>query len=212
MSWFNGLEGGRPNLPSLLYPPWVSWFNARHRPGCLYDSCLKERTYFQLPYAGVCMRAQTQQATETAFCGARVQFNIEHFFFNIPPVFQAWSWQLATPEIDSVQCGLHLFFLRRWSALLQADLTLITEMMKTGCLTVEPIFHACQDSAQAGFPSVTFLRRYNLKSFQFSQGNEMRNARVIDSLLCIGEGNGNPLQCSCLENPRDGGAWGGFRL
>ena len=23
---------------------------------------------------------------------------------------------------------------------------------------------------------------------------------------CIGEGNGNPLQCSCLENPRDGGA------
>jgi len=24
---------------------------------------------------------------------------------------------------------------------------------------------------------------------------------------CIGEGNGNPLQCSCLENPRDGGVW-----
>ena len=27
------------------------------------------------------------------------------------------------------------------------------------------------------------------------------------SLSCIGEGNGNPLQCLCLENPRDGGAW-----
>ena len=27
------------------------------------------------------------------------------------------------------------------------------------------------------------------------------------SLPCIGEGNGNPLQCSCLENPRDAGAW-----
>ena len=27
------------------------------------------------------------------------------------------------------------------------------------------------------------------------------------SRSCIGEGNGNPLQCSCLENPRDGGAW-----
>ena len=26
------------------------------------------------------------------------------------------------------------------------------------------------------------------------------------SLSCIGEGNGNPLQCSCLENSRDGGA------
>ena len=27
------------------------------------------------------------------------------------------------------------------------------------------------------------------------------------SLVCIGEGNGNPLQCSCLENPRDREAW-----
>ena len=27
------------------------------------------------------------------------------------------------------------------------------------------------------------------------------------SLSCIGEGNGNPLQCFCLENPRDRGAW-----
>ena len=27
------------------------------------------------------------------------------------------------------------------------------------------------------------------------------------SLSCIGEGNGNPLQCSCLENPRNGEAW-----
>ena len=27
------------------------------------------------------------------------------------------------------------------------------------------------------------------------------------SLSHIGEGNGKPLQCSCLENPRDGGAW-----
>ena len=32
------------------------------------------------------------------------------------------------------------------------------------------------------------------------------------SLSCIGEGNGNPLQCSCLENSRDGGALVGCRL
>ena len=31
-------------------------------------------------------------------------------------------------------------------------------------------------------------------------------------LTCIGEGNGNPLQRSCLENPRDGGALVGYRL
>ena len=39
----------------------------------------------------------------------------------------------------------------------------------------------------------------------------MRSRRVrhdcATSLSCIGEGNGNPLQCSCLENPRDGRAW-----
>ena len=29
----------------------------------------------------------------------------------------------------------------------------------------------------------------------------------IDVVLAFGEGNGNPLQCSCLENPREGGAW-----
>ena len=32
------------------------------------------------------------------------------------------------------------------------------------------------------------------------------------SLSCIGEGNGNPLQCSCLENPRDRGASWAARL
>ena len=29
----------------------------------------------------------------------------------------------------------------------------------------------------------------------------------LSSSLTFGEGNGNPLQCSCLGNPRDGGAW-----
>ena len=33
------------------------------------------------------------------------------------------------------------------------------------------------------------------------------NGATSLSLSCIGEGNGNSLQCSCLKNPRDGGAW-----
>ena len=40
----------------------------------------------------------------------------------------------------------------------------------------------------------------------FSHFNTVHTGPDI-SLSCIGEGNGNPLQCSCLENPRDGGAW-----
>ena len=40
-------------------------------------------------------------------------------------------------------------------------------------------------------------------------GRENRTERLHFhfSLSCIREGNGNPLQCSCLENPRNGGAW-----
>ena len=40
-----------------------------------------------------------------------------------------------------------------------------------------------------------------------SLGVEHERLHFHFSLSCIGEGNGNPLQCSCLENPRDGGAW-----
>ena len=31
--------------------------------------------------------------------------------------------------------------------------------------------------------------------------------KQLSMTACIGEGNGNPLQCSCLENPREGRAW-----
>ena len=51
-----------------------------------------------------------------------------------------------------------------------------------------------------------------LGSFEFYvQPSKIHHSR-LEYLTCIrhqniGEGNGNPLQCSCLENPRDGGAW-----
>ena len=34
-----------------------------------------------------------------------------------------------------------------------------------------------------------------------------RGDKLWGDLGVLGEGNGNPLQCSCLEKPRDGGAW-----
>ena len=40
-----------------------------------------------------------------------------------------------------------------------------------------------------------------------STGSQRVGHDWVTSLSCTGEGNGNPLQCSCLENPRDGGAW-----
>ena len=40
----------------------------------------------------------------------------------------------------------------------------------------------------------------------FGWGDIMDDFHFSLKTFCIGEGNGNPLQCSCLENPRDGGA------
>ena len=47
---------------------------------------------------------------------------------------------------------------------------------------------------------------HRLQSMGSSQ-TRLSNFTFHFSLSCMGEGNGNPLRCSCLENPRDGGAW-----
>ena len=46
-----------------------------------------------------------------------------------------------------------------------------------------------------------------LQSMGSLQSDMTERLHFHSSLSCIGEGNDNPLQCSCLENPRDGGAW-----
>ena len=46
-----------------------------------------------------------------------------------------------------------------------------------------------------------------LQSMELLESDTTQRLHFHFSLSCIGEGNGNPLQCSCLENPRDGGAW-----
>ena len=46
-----------------------------------------------------------------------------------------------------------------------------------------------------------------LQSMGLEESDTTERLHFYFSLSCIGEGNGNPLQCSCLENPRDRGAW-----
>ena len=54
--------------------------------------------------------------------------------------------------------------------------------------------------------SMGFRRvRYNFQKSHFWK--KRSESHFHFSLSCIGEGNGKPLQCSCLENPRDEGAW-----
>ena len=54
------------------------------------------------------------------------------------------------------------------------------------------------------------LRRRSLmgcSQWGFKESDTTGRLHFHFSLSCIGEGNGNPLQCSCLENPRDRGVW-----
>ena len=48
-----------------------------------------------------------------------------------------------------------------------------------------------------------------LQSMGHEESDTTERLHFHFSLSCFGEGNGNPLQYSCLENPRDGGAWWG---
>ena len=66
----------------------------------------------------------------------------------------------------------------------------------------------CPVLTVASWPAYSFLRR------QVRWSGVLVSLRIFHSLLwpthslsCIGEGNVNPLQWSCLENPRDRGAW-----
>ena len=46
-----------------------------------------------------------------------------------------------------------------------------------------------------------------LQSMGLLRSDTTERLHLDFSLACIGEGNGNPLQCSCLENPRDREVW-----
>ena len=50
-------------------------------------------------------------------------------------------------------------------------------------------------------------RTEELQSMGSLESDRTERLHFHFSLSCIGKGNGNPLQCSCLEIPRDGEAW-----
>ena len=76
------------------------------------------------------------------------------------------------------------------------------------------IWKACLFKSTMAPHSSTFARKIpwmeepgRLQSMGSLESDTTEQLHFHFSLSCIGEGNGNPIQCSCLENPRDGGAW-----
>ena len=61
-----------------------------------------------------------------------------------------------------------------------------------------------------GKGALLFLKNHVTENHELKREGKTTSTERLHfhfSLSRIGEGNSNPLQCSCLENPRDGGAW-----
>ena len=54
---------------------------------------------------------------------------------------------------------------------------------------------------------MAIIKIYTNNKYWLEESDTTERLHFHFSLSCFGEGNGNPLQCSCLENPRDGEAW-----
>ena len=74
-------------------------------------------------------------------------------------------------------------------------------------ICVESIMERDSDRKRVKWRKMKNLFNINSVLFGCWGSDTTKRLHFPFSLPCTGEGNGNPLQCSCLENPRDGGAW-----
>ena len=119
------------------------------------------------------------------------------------------SYSCVTPWIVALQAPPSMGLLRQkyWSGLLfpfEGDLP------NPG---IEPMCTALVEKAMAPHSStLPWKIPWTAEPGRLQSMGSLRVGHTVrlhfhSSLSCTGEGNGNPLQCSCLENPRDGGAW-----
>ena len=110
---------------------------------------------------------------------------------------KACLWVLWNTAPEMCVCHIHLSILGRIQ-----KCTLQGKKSKSLKETVPVwVFHYLWKNLKS-----TSIRSSRLKISFTSQNNDedyFLSLHFHFSLLCIGEGNGNPLQCSCLENPRD---------
>ena len=117
-------------------------------------------------------------------------------------------------------------FFKMWPCETFSDIALSYFLPYTPCLTIFPdlVFSFFVGTAPLPAPTVFYCNHVLHPTPVLLPGKSHRWRSLVDcspwgreeqdtterlhfSLSCTGEGNGNPLQCSCLENPRDGGAW-----
>ena len=73
--------------------------------------------------------------------------------------------------------------------------------------TSYPSVYICMPSDTATRITRRLLQKWDLGKFQKDFSQTFKNFKFVFPQLYGGEGNGNPLQYSCLENPMGGRAW-----
>ena len=116
--------------------------------------------------------------------------NISEFNFEDLPAFR----QLCNPNSPSMSLGFILAFM-------------LCQTQLASCKGLEQRRHWQPTSVLLPGKSHGWRSLVGCSSWGFEESDTTERLHFHFSLSCIGEGNGNPLQCSCLENPRDGGAW-----
>ena len=116
--------------------------------------------------------------------------NISEFNFEDLPAFR----QLCNPNSPSMSLGFILAFM-------------LCQTQLASCKGLEQRRHWQPTSVLLPRKSHGWRILVGCCSWGCEESDTTERLHFHFSLLCIGEGNGNPLQCSCLQNPRDRGAW-----
>ena len=109
--------------------------------------------------------------------------------------------------------GLNLMWIIAWNQLYVANILLYLCFIFLIYLLFSIAFWWTMEKAMAPYSSTLAWKipwmeePGRLQSMGSLESDTTERLHFHFSLLRIGERNGNPLQCSCLENPRDGGAW-----
>ena len=134
----------------------------------------------------------------------------------------SWGWQLeeAAGASSLPSAGNFLLCRMLWPSPAKADLGCLqqsTSWKRTQLILITKIIYlslgAATEKAMAPHSSSLAWKipwteePGRLQSMGSLESDTTEQLHFHFSLSCIGEGNGDPLQCSCLETPRDGGAW-----
>ena len=103
----------------------------------------------------------------------------------------------------------HLLFLTRILGSLKSEVNWFNGQLKWWKMNLNKIKGEKKEEKESTWIcwQKRWMRRSLHRNLSVRKFRQWLGPRLHFSCSCTGEGNGNPLQCSCLENPRDRGVW-----